>query len=141
MTDADNVVREFVRHKVFRDTYAVERIAESATVLACARVDPRTVCKHRIGGLALGVTDAENMTAQWGDYEPADLPCLDSVHLLSDIGEQERVCQDAERAYELKHDAAKAATATLDAAIDHLRELVTRATDPAELPLLDRLEL
>ena len=141
MTDADNVVRGFVREKATGLIYAVERIANSKQVIAALQIAPGVVCRHQLDALDIPTLPDRDDAIEFkfaGDYEPFDAPCNDATHLLSEIGQQEKVCKALEADYNDKRSKAKDAKDKLDEAVDRLRELISNATAPKELPLLDK---
>lgn len=128
--------RSFLKHKVYGTVFCVD-VDETGEVLAALAVSEASTCIHTKDDLTLNLDDAKAINEHFRDYEAADLKCTDPTHLLADIGQQEKVCAEAEAAWKTAHSEAKSLKEAFDAHQNVLRRMVRDATSPKPLPLLD----
>jgi hypothetical protein len=129
--------RTFIRHKVYGSVFVVE-VDPSGEILAAASITDATACRHRLGGYTLALDEAAHVMSNLKDFEPFEPACTDAAHLLADIGDAERECDEAETTFQAAHSAAKAAKELFETKQQALRALVRQATLPARpLPLFD----
>lgn len=132
------LIRRFMKHKVFGEVYAVEAEMPSGMVVAAAKIDPTVQCEHLLRTMELtGDDTAEMLEKSRNDFDVIDLPCRDAAHWLNDIGEAYREREDARKEWEQADARAKSLKKILEAKDQRVMNLVGAAIDPKPMPLFD----
>lgn len=129
--------RTFLKHKITGAVWAVE-INIGGDVLAALAVYDSLACRHTLQTYWLLGEDVDDLNANSRDFLELDPPCSDPIHLLTEIGEQDRRVQQAKLEWEMAHNGAKVLRETFAQEQTKLLSLVRRATrEPSKLPLFD----
>jgi hypothetical protein len=135
-TSTGEIVRSFIKHKVYGTVYAIESDG-AGTARTSAVVTEATACRHTLATLALTL-DVDQVNANIHDFEVFEPVCSDPKHLLvEEIGLQERACRTAESAMVHARGIAKAAKKVFEQEKAKLRTMVGEASKPTPLPLFD----
>lgn len=132
------LIRRFMKHKVFGEVYAVEAEMPSGTVVAAKKIDPTVQCEHLLQNMDLPGDDTGEMVERSrNDFMVIDLPCREASHWLTDIGAAFDEREEARKAWEQADAHAKSLKKALEQKDGRVMELVSAATHPKPMPLFD----
>jgi hypothetical protein len=135
--------KRFLKDTQTGDLLAV--VMRDGHILEALNVNAAAACRHRLDEIFATADDAAFIKGEplklvkadraHGRLELFEPRCSDPTHLLADIAAANKECRQREVEYTGLHQRAQAAKKTYEAAVDALRKLVRKSTEPADLPL------